>query len=97
VIAGVGNYVIVNPSNLGNYVIADDPILPQGFRLVAAAAWGVVSGLADARPATQYFTPPVGKGQMNLAGTDGNAWREWLGSAAGTRPPRLLTAPAIGR
>jgi hypothetical protein len=23
VIAGVGNYVIVNPSNLGNYVIAD--------------------------------------------------------------------------
>jgi hypothetical protein len=27
VIAGVGNYVIVNPSNLGNYVIAD--ILPK--------------------------------------------------------------------
>ena len=24
VIAGVGNYVIVNPSNLGNYVIADN-------------------------------------------------------------------------
>jgi len=23
VIVGVGNYVIVNPSNLGNYVIAD--------------------------------------------------------------------------
>jgi len=23
VIAGVGNYVIINPSNLGNYVIAD--------------------------------------------------------------------------
>ena len=25
VIAGVGNYVIENPSNLGNYVIADTP------------------------------------------------------------------------
>jgi len=24
VIAGVGNYVIANPSNLGNYVIADN-------------------------------------------------------------------------
>ena len=27
VIAGVGNYVIVNPSNLGNYVIADNHTL----------------------------------------------------------------------
>jgi hypothetical protein len=30
VIAGVGNYVIVNPSNLGNYVIADTWAL-RGF------------------------------------------------------------------
>jgi hypothetical protein len=30
VITGVGNYVIVNPSNLGNYLIADthSPSLP---------------------------------------------------------------------
>ena len=30
-IAGVGNYVIVNPSNLGNYVIADNWAMPDAL------------------------------------------------------------------
>ena len=35
VIAGVGNYVIENPSNLGNYVIADI----QGILQPMARGW----------------------------------------------------------
>jgi hypothetical protein len=52
VIAWVGNYVIVNPSNLGNYVIADTPRAPghvRGIRFFGFLPCSrTVPGVADA-------------------------------------------------
>src|ERR1035437_4663588 len=68
VIAGVGNYVIVNPSNLGNYVIADNhlhfevivgakPIDPVPFMLNHGAPLNGKSIAASPRPETPAPPP----------------------------------------
>jgi hypothetical protein len=44
VIAGVGNYVIVNPSNLGKYVIADTNAASARLRLPSRSSGGHPDG-----------------------------------------------------
>jgi hypothetical protein len=56
VIAGVGNYVIVNPSNLGNYVIAD--IVGQAFSLVTGLQPWDCKSIAKASKVRILHLPP---------------------------------------
>jgi hypothetical protein len=53
VIAGVGNYVIVNPSNLGNYVIADKSAALAGILLGVFGGGALIGSLLAARLALQ--------------------------------------------
>jgi hypothetical protein len=97
VIAGVGNYVIVNPSNLGNYVIADTrPAAARRADLVDAnihvpphaITW---KNNTKALPTIRYWTTPtdlIARGSRSLARSD-----LWIrpaapaGQATPNRPP----------
>jgi len=56
VIAWVGNYVIENPSNLGNYVIADNAVqlVTDALDVVRRSAWNELRRLPDQGAAKRF-------------------------------------------